>query len=89
MIPVFDGFAVVPERNNSGSFTVVYMRSPFPPSSRGSLTYTGRNYCLSYPECFDESGNRVYDYDSYRRDGALVPTPEPGAIILFGSGLVF
>jgi hypothetical protein len=87
--PVFDGFVVVPEGNNSGSFTVVYMRSPFPPSALGAYTYTGRNYCFSYPECFDEDGNRVYDYASYQRDGALVPTPEPGTIILFGSALGF
>jgi len=87
MSPVFDGFAVVPVANGGGSFTAVYMQSPLLPSPHGVLTYTGRNYCFSSPECFDENGNSLYEYDSYQRDGVLVPTPEPGTIILFGSGL--
>ena len=87
MTPLNDGFVVVPERNSSGSFTVVYIQSPRPPSEHGILTYTGRSYCFSEPFCFDENGVRLYEYDSYQRDGAFVPTPEPGTIGLFGLGL--
>jgi hypothetical protein len=29
----------------------------------------------------------VYEYDSYQRDGAFVPTPEPGTIVLVGLGV--
>jgi PEP-CTERM motif len=86
MTPLHDGFLVVPERNNSSTFTVVYMQSPRPPSDHGILTYTGRSYCFSEPFCFDENGDRVYEYDSLQRDGAFVPTPEPGTIGLFGLG---
>ncbi len=78
---------VVPERNSSSSFTVVYMQSPRPPSDHGILTYTGRSYCFSEPFCFDENGVRLYEYDSFQLDGFAVPTPEPGTIGLFGLGL--
>ena len=36
---------------------------------------------------FHENGDRVDEYDSFQRDGAFVPTPEPGTIGLFGLGL--
>jgi PEP-CTERM motif len=84
--PIFDGFLVV-SQPGTGRFAVVYMQSPLPPSSHGILTYTGRSYCFSEPFCFDENGDRVYEYDSLQRDGAFVPTPEPGTIGLFGLGL--
>jgi hypothetical protein len=87
MTPLHDGFLVVPEGNGSGSFTVVYMQSPSRPSDHGILTYTGRGYCYSEPFCWGENGQVVWEYDSLQRDGAFVPTPEPGTIGLFGLGL--
>ena len=85
--PVFDGFLVAPLDMGAGTFSVVYRQSLFPPSGRGMLTYTARNYCFSDPSCFDANGQRLYEYDSHTSDGALVPTPEPGSIVLFGFGL--
>ena len=85
--PVFDGFIFKPEGAGSGGYTVVYVQSSLPPSSKGSLIYSGRSYCYTEPFCFDENGETVFDYDSLQRDGALVPTPEPGTIGLVGLGL--
>ena len=85
--PIFDGFLVNPEDRGAGTFSVVYRQSHLPPLELGRLTYLARNYCFSDPRCFDADGRRRYDYDSYTIGGALVPTPEPASIVLFGLGL--
>lgn len=86
--PLHDGFLVVPD-GQTQQYTVMYMQSRNPPSTNGTLTYTGFG-CLA--ERFDPVvGGYVCverGYDSFQVDGALVPTPEPGTIVLFGLGLV-
>jgi PEP-CTERM motif len=79
--PIHDGFLVVPERG-TGSYTVMYMQSSLPPSPHGRLTYTGR------VRDYDDDPEGVLRIESFHRDGALVPTPEPGTAVLFGLGLV-
>ena len=81
--PVGDGFIFRPELVDSGGYTVVYVQSSLPPSSKGSLIYS------ALADDVDPlTGETTIIYDSFRRDGALVPTPEPGSIALVGSGLV-
>jgi hypothetical protein len=77
-----DGFLVIPGPSFEGQFIVLYVESRNAPVARGLLTYTARNFEVDY-----ETGERIYVTDSFRRDGMLVPTPEPGSIVLFGSGL--
>ncbi len=79
MTPVYDGFLVVPEGNEAGSFTVVYMQSPLPPSPDGILTYTGR--------VRDHDHGGVVITESFQQDDMLAPVPEPSSIVLFGLGL--
>ena len=76
--PIFDGFLVV-SQPETGSFAVVYMQSPLPPSRHGILTYTGR------VRDFDHDG--IVIIESFQTDNVLVATPEPGTIGLFGLGL--
>lgn len=76
--PLDDGFLVVPERA-PGKYTVMYMQSLLPPSAHGTLTYTGR------VRDFDQGG--IVRIESFDRDGALLPVPEPGTLVLFGLGL--
>ena len=76
--PIFDGFLVV-SQPETGSFAVVYMQSPLPPSRHGVLTYTGR------VRDFDHDG--IVIIESSQTDNVLVATPEPGTIGLFGLGL--
>jgi PEP-CTERM motif len=78
--PIFDGFRVV-SQPGTGSFAVVYMQSPLPPSGHGILTYTGR------VRDFDHDPEGIVRIESFQKDGVLVPTPEPGTIGLFGLGL--
>lgn len=78
-----DGFRFVPERSGAVGYTVVYVQSSRPPTAGGSLLYTAENYTVD-----PETGQRTIVVDSFRRNGALVPTPEPASIALFGAGLV-
>jgi len=75
--PIFDGFRVVSEPE-TGSFAVVYMQSPLPPSGHGILTYTGS---------VDDGPGGIVRIESFQSDDVLVATPEPGTIGLFGLGL--
>jgi hypothetical protein len=87
VLPLADGFLVVPDSRGSSTFTVVYIQSPMPPTASGVLTYTGRGYCFSQPFCFDETGERYYEYGGLVFNGAYVPTPEPATLALFGLGV--
>jgi hypothetical protein len=80
--PIYNGFQVVPGFNGAGSFTVVYRQSSILPALNGMLTYNARNY-----EVDVSSGERTYIYDSFSDGPMIVPTPEPGSIVLFGLGL--
>ena len=81
--PVGNGFIFKPEPAGAAGYTVVYVQSSLPPSSKGSLIYSA-----SANDVDPLTGETTTIYDSFRRDGALVPTPEPGSIALLGSGLV-
>ena len=75
--PIFDGFRVF-SQPGTGSFAVVYMQSPLPPSRHGILTYTGR---------VNDHDHGIIRIESFQTDDVLVATPEPGTIGLFGLGL--
>ena len=77
--PIHDGFFVLPERAGSGAFAVVYVRSPQRPSSHGALIYTG--------QVRDHDQGGILRTESFQFDNVVVPTPEPGSIVLFGLGL--
>jgi hypothetical protein len=79
---IHDGFIVIPTGAFEGQFTVVYVQSPLHPVLRGILTYTAYNVEVDY-----DTGERTRIYDSYSKPGFVVPTPEPGSVILFASGL--
>ena len=79
---IHDGFIVIPTGAFEGQFTVVYVQSPLHPVLRGMLTYTAYNIEVDY-----DTGERTRIYDSYSKPGFVVPTPEPGSVILFASGL--
>jgi hypothetical protein len=76
--PIHDGFFVLPERG-PGAFAVVYVRSPLRPSSHGALIYTGQ------VRDWDHGG--ILRTESFQFGNVVVPTPEPGSIVLFGLGL--
>ena len=76
--PIHDGFFVLPERG-TGAFAVVYVRSPLRPSSHGALIYTGQ------VRDWDHGG--ILRTESFQFGNVVVPTPEPGSIVLFGLGL--
>jgi hypothetical protein len=79
---IHDGFIVFPVGAFEGQFVVVYVQSQLPPVLRGLLTYTAYNTEFDF-----ETGEYVRNYGSYSKGGFLVPTPEPGSVILFATGL--
>ncbi len=85
--PVFDGFLVVPGPNRDGTWTVVYMQSPLPPSLHGILTYTANGCIVEFPHFGECSLPENIVTDSFQQDGFPVPTPEPATFGLFGLGL--
>ena len=79
---IHDGLLVIPLNPYEGQFTVVYAQSTLPPRLKGVLAYTAYNIEVDF-----DTGQETRIYDTFRKSGFLVPTPEPGSLILFGTGL--
>lgn len=89
MMAIDDGFMMIPGHNSATSYTVFYSQSTLRPGTDGTLTYSARSYCATpehSPPCWDENGNRIYEYGSSDRT-VLAPVPEPASFVLLGSGL--
>ena len=89
MMAIDDGFMMIPGPNGATSYTVFYSQSTLRPATDGTLTYTARSYCGTpehIPPCWDENGNRIYEYGSFDMT-VFAPVPEPASFLLLGSGL--
>jgi hypothetical protein len=89
VLPIHDGFIVVPDPISEGSpdqnrrrFAVIYVQSALRPSLDGTLVYRGIG-----GDCNGATGECFDLFSRVPFSETLAPVPEPGSIVLFGLGL--